>query len=163
SPSNATTPQSNPACQVRERASMGRSVTRGILWSLPRTPAGAVGARMRPYNATVERGPSHAAIITRAVRPLRRVLGRCRPISPHWSSAQAVEYAWPSAFIDESAPDDYTRTNHGGYLEVTRDHGDGSYDFKGYSLDRGQLTGVVHIADPSRFVKKDRFKGTFFL
>ena len=82
---------------------------------------------------------------------------------PLWSSATGPDYSWPFAYIDESDPDNFTRLKHGGYLEVTRDWGDGRYDFKGYSLDRGTIEGVVRIPEPSRFISKDRFKGTFFL
>ncbi len=82
---------------------------------------------------------------------------------PLWYSSTVQEYSWPFAYIDETEPDDFTRLTHGGYLEVTRDWGDGRYDFKGYSLDRGTLEGVVVVTDPVRFIKKDRFKGTFFL
>jgi hypothetical protein len=82
---------------------------------------------------------------------------------PLWYSPAAQDYTWPFAYVDESEPDDFTRLTHGGYLEITRDWGDGRYDFKGYSLDRGTLQGVVTVADPARFIKKDRFKGAFFL
>lgn len=82
---------------------------------------------------------------------------------PLWSCATQPDYAWPFAYIDESDPDDFTRLIHTGYLEITRDWGDGRFDFKGYSLDRGTLEGTVRIPDPVRFTRKDRFKGTFFL
>ncbi len=82
---------------------------------------------------------------------------------PLWSCVKSADYSWPFAYVDESEPDAYTRLTHGGYLEVTREWGDGRYDFRGYSLDRGTLDGVVQVPEPARFIKKDRFKGTFFL
>src|SRR5205814_599502 len=82
---------------------------------------------------------------------------------PLWSGGQGRDYSWEFALVDETAPDDYTRKVHGGYLEITRVWGDDRYEFTGYTLDLGHVSGIVTVPTPARFVQKDRFKGAFFL
>ena len=82
---------------------------------------------------------------------------------PLWQSAAAADFTWEFAYIDETDPDDYTRLKHGGYLELMKDLGEGRYEVDGYSLDRGRIQGVVFVGDPAKYIRKDRFKGKFFL
>ena len=82
---------------------------------------------------------------------------------PLWSCSTVAEYTWPFAYIDEQDVDTYTRDTHKGYLEITRDLGQGRYEITGYSLDRGSISGLVYVSDPGKFIKRDRFKGRFFL
>ena len=52
---------------------------------------------------------------------------------PLWSCSTVAEYTWPFAYIDEQDVDTCTRDTHKGYLEITRDLGQGRYEITGYS------------------------------
>jgi hypothetical protein len=82
---------------------------------------------------------------------------------PIWSSLQAHDFSWDFALVDEAEPDEYTRKTHQGYLQITRVWGDDRYEFTGYTLDRGPVSGMIQAPDAHRFINKDRFKGQFFL
>lgn len=82
---------------------------------------------------------------------------------PLWSSLQARDFSWDFALVDESQPDEYTRKTHGGYLRITKIWGDDRYEFTGYTLDRGEVSGMVRVPDSKHYVQKDRFRGEFFL
>jgi hypothetical protein len=82
---------------------------------------------------------------------------------PLWSSLQGRDFSWEFALVDEDHPDEYTRATHKNYLEITTAWGDDRYEFKGHTLDRGPVYGLVSVPDSRLWVRKDRFKGVFFL
>jgi hypothetical protein len=88
---------------------------------------------------------------------------RWKDAPPLWSSAQAPDFSWSFALIDEQDPDPWTKAVPGSYLRITRDWGDGQYEFEGHSLDLGRVKGLISVPDHQRQVRRDRFRGTFFL
>lgn len=82
---------------------------------------------------------------------------------PLWFSTAHPDYSWDFAYIDESDPDPYTRKVHESYLTITRDWGDGRYEFKGHTLDRGSVEGLLRIREPRKWLRNNRLKGEFFL
>jgi hypothetical protein len=97
-----------------------------------------------------------------------RILERADPRTwndapPLWSSLQGRDFSWDFVLVDEDHPDEYTRQTNGSYLRITRIWGDDRFEFKGYSLDRGEVFGVVTVPNSKRWLREDRFKGVFFL
>lgn len=84
-------------------------------------------------------------------------------IPPLWFSAEHPDHAWDFAYVNESDPDPYTSKVHENYLTISRDWGDGRFNFKGYTLDRGPIEGILRIREPRKWVKNNRLKGEFFL
>jgi hypothetical protein len=88
---------------------------------------------------------------------------RWKDAPPLWSSAEATDFSWNFALIDEQDPDPWTKAVPGSYLRITRDWGDGRFEIEGHSIDLGRIAGIVEVPDHRRNVRRDRLRGTFFL
>jgi hypothetical protein len=88
---------------------------------------------------------------------------RWKDAPPLWSSAEAPDFSWRFALIDEQDPDPWTKAVPGSYLRITREWGNGRYEIEGHSTDLGRIEGIVTVPDPLRQVRRDRLRGVFFL
>src|SRR5258705_514437 len=72
--------------------------------------------------------------------------------APLWRNSIEADYFWVFSFIEQDDLDPYTSSEHGTYIEITRDWGGGQYDVKGYSLDGGRFEGLLNVTDGKHLI-----------